>query len=178
MPSGEEQHHDHRHHTHVVSSDKRHTRSIPAPGMSTEVSNDIEDLIADGQGRACPRWCQPNGTTASITPTSATSARQYAPRTVAVGFLIRQRPMPRTKLSYWSHEQNMRGVRLQSQAEADDPRCDALWQRAAATASHFHRRWRSAGEGGTHAAHRRPAPRCAVRSAISRLEWPPPTRPP
>src|SRR6266446_9543242 len=25
----------------------------------------------------------------------------------------------------------MRGVRLQSQAEPDDPRCDALWQRAA-----------------------------------------------
>ncbi len=58
------------------------------------------------------------------------SAKQYAPRTVAVGILDPAAPDAADKLSYWVSERGMKGVRLQSQAEPDDPRCDTLWQRA------------------------------------------------
>jgi L-fuconolactonase len=122
-------------HTHVVSSDKRHHPLDPgARGWSTEVSNDVEDLIAemDRAGVACATLVQPNGTYGLDNTYQCDSARQYAPRTVAVGILDPAAPDAADQLSYWVHEHDMRGVRLQSQAEADDPRCDALWQRAAA----------------------------------------------
>jgi len=50
-------------HTHVVSSDKvKHPLDLGARGWSTEVSNDVEDLIAemDRAGVACATLVQPN----------------------------------------------------------------------------------------------------------------------
>ena len=52
-------------HTHVVSSDKtKHPLDVGASGWSTEVSNDVEDLIAemDAAGVECATLVQPNGT--------------------------------------------------------------------------------------------------------------------
>jgi predicted TIM-barrel fold metal-dependent hydrolase len=49
---------------------------------------------------------------------------------VSVGILDPAAPDAADKLSYWVNEHGMKGVRLQSQAEPDDPQCDALWQRA------------------------------------------------
>ena len=52
-------------HTHVVSSDKvKHPLDPGARGWSTEVSNDVEDLIAemDRAGVACATLVQPNAT--------------------------------------------------------------------------------------------------------------------
>jgi predicted TIM-barrel fold metal-dependent hydrolase len=77
-------------HTHVVSSDKRkHPLDPGARGWSTEVSNDVEDLIAemDRAGVACATLVQPNGTYGLDNTYQCDSARQYAPRTVAVGIL-------------------------------------------------------------------------------------------
>jgi predicted TIM-barrel fold metal-dependent hydrolase len=170
-------------HTHVVSSDKRHHPLDPgARGWSTEVSNDVEDLIAemDRAGVACATLVQPNGTYGLDNTYQCDSARQYAPRTVAVGILDPAAPNAADKLSYWVHEHDMRGVRLQSQAEADDPRCDALWQRAAALSAFpspsavavSRRRWNGCGTSapGT--------PRCSSLRTISRAGVAPPTRPP
>ena len=47
-----------------------------------------------------------------------------------MGILDPAAPDAADQLSYWVHERGMQGVRLQSQAEPDDPRCDPLWQRA------------------------------------------------
>ena len=63
-------------HTHVVSRDKvTHPLDPGARGWSTEVSHDVEDLIAemDRAGVACATWCSPTPPMASITPTSATA---------------------------------------------------------------------------------------------------------
>ena len=120
-------------HTHVVSSDKaKHPLDPGAQGWSTEVSNDVEDLIAemDRAGVECATLVQPNGTYGLDNSYQCDSARQYAPRTVSVGILDPAAPDAADKLSYWVNEHDMKGVRLQSQAEPDDPRCDALWQRA------------------------------------------------
>jgi L-fuconolactonase len=121
-------------HTHVVSSDKvKHPLDPGARGWSTEVSNDVEDLIAemDRAGVACATLVQPNATYGLDNSYQCDSAQQYAPRTVAVGILDPAAPDAADQLSYWVHERGMQGVRLQSQAEPDDPRCDPLWQRAA-----------------------------------------------
>ena len=121
-------------HTHVVSSDKvKHPLDPGARGWSTEVSNNVEDLIAemDRAGVDCATLVQPNATYGLDNSYQCTSATQYAPRTVAVGILDPAAPDAADQLSYWVHERGMQGVRLQSQAEPDDPRCDALWQRAA-----------------------------------------------
>jgi len=121
-------------HTHVVSSDKvKHPLDPGARGWSTEVSNNVEDLIAemDRAGVDCATLVQPNATYGLDNSYQCDSATQYAPRTVAVGILDPAAPDAADKLSYWVHERGMQGVRLQSQAEPDDPRCDALWQRAA-----------------------------------------------
>jgi L-fuconolactonase len=120
-------------HTHVVSSDKvKHPLDPGARGWSTEVSNDVEDLIAemDRAGVACATLVQPNATYGLDNSYQCDSAKQYAPRTVAVGILDPAAPDAADKLSYWVNERGMKGVRLQSQAEPDDPRCDPLWQRA------------------------------------------------
>jgi predicted TIM-barrel fold metal-dependent hydrolase len=120
-------------HTHVVSSDKvKHPLDPGARGWSTEVSNDVEDLIAemDRSGVACATLVQPNATYGLDNSYQCDSAQQYAPRTVAVGILDPVAPDAADKLSYWVNERGMKGVRLQSQAEPDDPRCDPLWQRA------------------------------------------------
>ena len=120
-------------HTHVVSSDKvKHPLDPGARGWSTEVSNNIEDLIAemDRAGVDCATLVQPNGTYGLDNSYQCDSAKQYAPHTVAVGILDPAAPDAADKLSYWVHERGMQGVRLQSQAEPDDARCDALWQRA------------------------------------------------
>jgi L-fuconolactonase len=120
-------------HTHVVSSDKvKHPLDPGARGWSTEVSNDVEDLIAemDRAGVACATLVQPNATYGLDNSYQCDSATQYAPRTVAVGILDPAAPDAADKLSYWVHERGMKGVRLQSRAEPDDPRCDPLWQRA------------------------------------------------
>ena len=121
-------------HTHVVSSDKvQHPLDPGARGWSTEVSNNVEDLIAemDRAGVDGATLVQPNATYGLDNSYQCDSAKQYAPRTVAVGILDPAAPDAADKLSYWVHEHGMQGVRLQSQAEPDDPRCDALWQRAA-----------------------------------------------
>jgi len=120
-------------HTHVVSSDKvKHPLDPGARGWSTEVSNDVEDLIAemDRAGVECATLVQPNATYALDNSYQCDSAKQYAPRTVAVGILDPAAPDAADKLSYWVNEGGMKGVRLQSQAEPDDPACDAIWQRA------------------------------------------------
>ena len=121
-------------HTHVVSSDKaKHPLDPGARGWSTEVSNDVEALIAemDNAGVECATLVQPNGTYGLDNSYQCDSAQQYAPRTVAVGILDPAATDAADQLSYWVNERGMTGVRLQSQAEPDDPRCDALWQRAA-----------------------------------------------
>ena len=120
-------------HTHVVSSDKvKHPLDPQARGWSTEVSNDVEDLIVemDRAGVDAATLVQPNGTYGLDNTYQCDSANQYAPRTVSVGILDPAAPDAADKLSYWVNEYGMKGVRLQSQAEPDDPRCDALWQRA------------------------------------------------
>ena len=120
-------------HTHVVSSDKvKHPLDAGARGWSTEVSNDIEDLIAemDDAGVECATLVQPNATYGLNNIYQCDSAKQYAPRTVSVGILDPAAPDAADKLSYWVNEHGMLGVRLQSQAEPDDPSCDAIWQRA------------------------------------------------
>ncbi len=120
-------------HTHVVSSDKvKHPLDPGARGWSTEVSNDVEDLIAemDDAGVECATLVQPNATYALDNIYQCDSAKQYAPRTVSVGILDPAAPDAADKLSYWVNEHGMLGVRLQSQSEPDDPSCDAIWQRA------------------------------------------------
>ena len=117
-------------HTHVVSSDKvKHPLDPGARGWSTEVSNDVEDLIAemDRAGVECATLVQPNGTYGLDNSYQCDSAQQYTPRTVAVGILDPAASDAADKLSYWVNEHGMKGVRLQSQTEPDDPRCDALW---------------------------------------------------
>ena len=77
-------------HTHVVSSDKvKHPLDPGARGWSTEVSNDVEDLIAemDDAGVECATLVQPNATYALDNTYQCDSANQYAPRTVSVGIL-------------------------------------------------------------------------------------------
>ena len=120
-------------HTHVVSSDKvRHPLDPGARGWSVEVTNDVEDLISemDQAGVECATLVQPNGTYGLDNIYQCDSAQQYAPRTVSVGILDPAAPDAADKLSYWVNEHGMKGVRLQSDAEPDDPRCDLLWQRA------------------------------------------------
>jgi predicted TIM-barrel fold metal-dependent hydrolase len=120
-------------HTHVVSRNKvKHPLDPRARGWSTEVSNDVEALIAemDRAGVECATLVQPNGTYGLDNSYQCDSAKQYAPRTVAVGILDPAAPDAADKLSYWVNEHDMKGVRLQSQADPDDSRCDALWQRA------------------------------------------------
>lgn len=120
-------------HTHVVSSDKtKHPLDPGARGWSTEVSNDVKDLIAEMNkaGVECATLVQPNATYGLDNIYQCDSAKLYAPRTVSVGILDPAAPDAADKLSYWVNEHGMLGVRLQSQAEPDDPSCDAIWQRA------------------------------------------------
>ena len=120
-------------HTHVVSSDKTKPPLDPgARGWSTEVSNDVEDLIKemDEAGVECATLVQPNATYGLDNSYQCDSAQRYAPRTVSVGILDPAAVDAADKLSYWTNEYGMTGVRLQSQAEPDDSRCDAIWQRA------------------------------------------------
>ena len=122
-------------HTHVVSSDKNlHPLHPDATGWSTQVSNDVEDLIQemDQAGVECATLVQPNGTYGLDNSYQCDSALRYAPRTVSVGILDPAASDAADLLSYWVNERDMKGVRLQSRAEPDDPRCDALWQRAEA----------------------------------------------
>ena len=120
-------------HTHVVSSDKvKHPLDSGASGWSLEVSNDVEDLIAemDKAGVECATLVQPNGTYALDNSYQCDSAKQYSPRTVSVGILDPAASDAADKLSYWVNEHDMKGVRIQSQANPDDSRCDALWKMA------------------------------------------------
>ena len=120
-------------HTHVVSSDKvKHPLDSGASGWSLEVSNDVEDLIAemDKAGVECATLVQPNGTYALDNSYQCDSAKQYSPRTVSVGILDPAASDAADKLSYWVNEHDMKGVRLQSQTNPDDSRCDSLWKMA------------------------------------------------
>ncbi len=122
-------------HTHVVSSDKvKHPLDLGARGWSTEVSNDVEDLIKemDDAGVECATLVQPNATYGLDNIYQCDSAKLYSPRTVSVGILDPAAVDAAEKLSYWVNEHGMNGVRLQSQAEPDDPICDAIWERAEA----------------------------------------------
>jgi hypothetical protein len=77
-------------HTHVVSSDKAtHPLDPGARGWSTEVSNDVEDLILemDRAGVDCATLVQPNATYGLDNSYQCDSARLYAPRT-DVGFQL------------------------------------------------------------------------------------------
>ncbi|GIT70103.1 MAG: hypothetical protein Ct9H300mP27_12070 [Chloroflexota bacterium] len=81
---------DYRYAYHVVSSDKvKHPLDSGASGWSLEVSNDVEDLIAemDKAGVECATLVQPNGTYALDNSYQCDSAKQYSPRTVSVGIL-------------------------------------------------------------------------------------------
>ncbi|ETX06290.1 MAG: hypothetical protein ETSY2_18010 [Candidatus Entotheonella gemina] len=84
----------------------------------------------DQAGVACATLVQPNGTYGLDNSYQCDSAKQYTPRTVAVGILDPAAHDAADKLSYWVNEHGMSGVRLQSPAEPDDARCDPLWQRA------------------------------------------------
>ena len=120
-------------HTHVVSSDKTaHPLHPNASGWSTDVSNDVDDLIKemDAAGVECATLVQPNGTYGLDNTYQCDSAKLYSPRTVSVGILDPAAPDGADKLSYWVNEHDMKGVRLQGQAEPDDPACDAFWARA------------------------------------------------
>ena len=120
-------------HTHVVGSNKgKHPLDPNANGWSTEISNDVEDLIneMDAAGVACATLVQPNGTYGLDNTYQCESANLYAPRTVSVGILDPAAGDAADKLTYWTNEHGMVGVRLQSQAEPDDSRCDAIWHRA------------------------------------------------
>ena len=100
-------------HTHVVSSDKvTHPLDPGARGWSTEVSNNVEDLIAemDRAGVECATLVQPNATYGLDNSYQCYSAKQHAPRTVAVGILDPAAPDAADKLSYWVHERGMWGV--------------------------------------------------------------------
>ena len=122
-------------HTHVVSSNKaKHPLDPGARGWSTEVSNDVEDLIKemDDAGVECATLVQPNATYGLDNIYQCDSAKLYSPRTVSVGILDPAASDAAEKLSYWVNEHGMNGVRLQSQAEPDDPSCDAIWERAEA----------------------------------------------
>ena len=122
-------------HTHVVSSDKaKHPLDPGARGWSTEVSNDVEDLIKemDDAGVECATLVQPNATYGLDNIYQCDSAKLYSPRTVSVGILDPAASDAAEKLSYWVNEHGMNGVRLQSQAEPDHPSCDAIWERAEA----------------------------------------------
>jgi len=94
-------------HTHVVSSDKvKHPLDPGARGWSTEVSNNVEDLIAemDRAGVDCATLVQPNATYGLDNSYQCDSAKQHAPRTVAVGILDPAAPDAADKLSYWVNE--------------------------------------------------------------------------
>ena len=120
-------------HTHVVSSGKRkHPLDVGARGWSTEVSNNVEDPIKemDAAGVECATLVQPNGTYGLNYTYQCENANRYAPLTVSVGILDPAADDAADKLSYWTNEHGMIGVRLQSQPEPDDSCCDAIWQRA------------------------------------------------
>ena len=57
------------------------------------------------------------------------------PRGRSPGILDPAAPDAADQLSYWVHERGMKGVRLQSQAEPDDPRCDPPGSAPQASAS-------------------------------------------
>ena len=160
-------------HTHVVSSDRNaHPLHPDASGWSLEVSNNVADLIKemDSAGVECATLVQPNGTYGLDNSYQCDSALQYAPRTVAVGILDPAASDAADQLSYWTNERGMWGVRLQSQAEPDDPRCDALWDRAESLGVPI-----SIG-GRRHGRSRRPG--CATSAAGTPTSFSPPTTSP
>ena len=100
-------------HTHVVSSDKvKHPLDPGARGWSTEVSNDVEDLIAemDDAGVECATLVQPNATYGLDNSYQCDSAKQYALRTVSVGILDPAAPEAADQLSYWVNEHGMKEI--------------------------------------------------------------------
>ena len=120
-------------HVHVVSNDKvRHPLAPGATGWSTEVTNPVEDLIAamDRAGVDRATLVQPVGTYALDNSYQADSAKRFPGRTVSVGILDPVAPDAADKLTYWITERGMQGMRLVSQADADDARGNALWMRA------------------------------------------------
>jgi L-fuconolactonase len=120
-------------HVHVVSNDKvRHPLAPGATGWSTEVTNPVEDLIAamDSAGVDRATLVQPVGTYALDNSYQVDSANQFADRTVSVGILDPVAEDAADKLTYWVSERGMQGVRLVSQADADDERANPIWTRA------------------------------------------------
>jgi len=120
-------------HTHVVNTDRiTHPLHPDARGWSLEVSNNVEDLIIemDNAGVSCATLVQPASTYGLDNSYQCDSAIRFSPRTVAVGILDPAAPDAADKLSYWVNEKEMRGVRLLTEAEPDDPACDPLWARA------------------------------------------------
>ena len=91
-------------HTHVVSSDKvKHPLDPGARGWSTEVSNNVEDLITemDRAGVECATLVQPNATYGLDNIYQCDSAKLFAPRTVSVGILDPAAADAADKLSFW-----------------------------------------------------------------------------
>ncbi len=120
-------------HVHVVSNDKvRHPLAPGATGWSTEVTNPVEDLIAamDSEGVDRATLVQPVGTYALDNSYQCDSANLFADRTVSVGILDPVAPDAADKLKYWVTERGMQGVRLVTQADANDTRANPLWERA------------------------------------------------
>ncbi len=122
-------------HVHVVSTDKvRHPLAPGATGWSTEVTNPVEEMIKEMDNAGVDRatLVQPVGTYALDNSYQADSAKRFAGRTVGVGILDPVAPDAADKLTYWITERGMQGVRLVSQADADDVRANPLWTRAQA----------------------------------------------
>ena len=73
---------------------------------------------------------QPVGTYAVDNSYQADSANRFPDRTVSVGILDPVAPDAAERLGYWVSERGMQGMRLVSQADADDARGNALWAKA------------------------------------------------
>lgn len=120
-------------HVHVVSDDKvRHPLAPGATGWSTEVTNPVEALVEamDAAGVERATLVQPVGTYALDNSYHADSALRYPDRFVSVGILDPVAADAADKLTYWVSDRGMKGMRLVSEAGADDARADAFWRRA------------------------------------------------
>lgn len=121
-------------HVHAVSEDRvKHPLHPGVTGWSASgVTNAVEAYIKEMEkaGVDAAVLIQPNGTYGYDNSYQAESALKYAPRTVGVGILDPLAAESPDKLTYWTIERKMHGVRLTGDAEPDDARANALWQRA------------------------------------------------
>ena len=136
-------------HTHVVSSDKVKHPLDPGARAGPRRSAITEDLIAemDRAGVDGATLVQPNATYGLDNSYQCDSAKQYAPRTVAVGILDPAAPDAADKLSYWVHERGMQGVRSRVRPSLTMPAAMRSGSAPQARHPYLPRRRRPAGEG-------------------------------